>query len=85
MSDPLADDLSARLLGLLSDFLADNGGGMVEGFALAADFLDGDGEPQSAVVFAPGQRATQSAGLARVLTKSTDEDIASWIGDARDD
>ncbi len=75
MSHPVAAALQARVLDLINDTLAPHGGGIVNGFLLAVDYLDGEGEPSFVISVAPDQRASLSSGLARLLHISTDRDI----------
>jgi hypothetical protein len=72
---PVAEALQGRLLDLINDTLAEHGGGIVNGFLLAVDYLDGDGDPSFVISVAPDQRASLSSGLARLLHISTDRDI----------
>lgn len=57
----LADKISA----VLYDHLAGENGGMVTGFHVIAEFIDGDGESRMLYEWAPGQRLTTTMGLLR--------------------
>jgi hypothetical protein len=77
---PVADGLQGALLDAIQDVLAANGGGMVNGFLMVVDYIDGEGEPSFAITVAPDQRAAQSSGLVRLAAVSTDRDLWNVLG-----
>lgn len=82
---PVADALQDSVLDVINDALAAHGGGMVNGFLLVVDYLDGDGDPSFVLTTSPDQRGSLTSGLARLAAVSTDRDLWNALGGDDDD
>lgn len=72
---PIASGLQDRILDVIQDELAKNGGGMVNAFLLGVDYLDEKGEPSVIITVMRDQRKMTTAGLARWLMVDADGQI----------
>ena len=67
MDADLSDRIEPRIFDLLDKALAEEGGGMVEGFVLAATYIDAAGDSRWVVAVAPGQRTVTTVGHIETL------------------
>lgn len=75
----LAEDLSGKVFGLISELLAERGGGMVEGFVMIASYVNHEGEPCFAWSISPDQRMITTAGLIQTLRIGHEAEMVQFI------
>ena len=78
---PIATALQERILNTINDALGEHGGGIVNAFLLAIDYLDHEGEPAFIITCPPDQRGIATAGLATLLKISSDTDLRHALSD----
>lgn len=67
------DDASDRITNALTEWLADQGGGIVTSFAICAEYVDSDGDRSWLTAHHDGQTPSQTLGLLRWHTLNAEQ------------
>lgn len=79
MSEDAADALRDTVEAAIGTWIAENGGGMVTGFAAVVNYYDSDGDQSWATAHYDGQTPAHTLGLLRWHTMAVEHDVIDYF------